>query len=341
MNIQTNPAQIEKNSASFPVITEEPIRSNFLPEERLRALGESLAKGDIKDLFGLTPFDFQARIATRIVWSVAPHVREAELKRALRKRPDNMNAYDLVMHAIDLMYRMNFEDFTQAGALLQKAIAADENYATAHAYAALWHIHNVAQGWANDGGPDRNEAARLAAAAVERDPADGFALAILAHTKAFCRDYDTAANIFDRALNAAPSNAMAWTLSSGVCSYIGDAKSAVGRAEQGIRLSPMDTQGAFYLSFLSQAHYVSGAYEEALIWARKSTTLSPRLCANLRTHAATLVALGQLDEARRVGTSLLQIQPRFRVSAYAERCPFEPTLRAKFIDHLQQADLPQ
>ncbi|MBZ9675101.1 GH36-type glycosyl hydrolase domain-containing protein [Mesorhizobium sp. ES1-1] len=62
MNIQTNPAQIEKTSASFPAITEEPIRSNFLPEERLRALGESLAKGDLTDLFGLTPFDFQARI---------------------------------------------------------------------------------------------------------------------------------------------------------------------------------------------------------------------------------------------------------------------------------------
>ncbi|TIN71754.1 MAG: hypothetical protein E5Y30_10295, partial [Mesorhizobium sp.] len=62
MNIQTNPAQIEKTSASFPAITEEPIRSNYLPEERLRLLGESLAKGDLTDLFGLTPFDFQARV---------------------------------------------------------------------------------------------------------------------------------------------------------------------------------------------------------------------------------------------------------------------------------------
>lgn len=62
MNIQTNPAQIEKTSAKFPAITEEPIRSNFLPEDRLRTLGVSLAKGDLTDLFGLTPFDFQARI---------------------------------------------------------------------------------------------------------------------------------------------------------------------------------------------------------------------------------------------------------------------------------------
>ncbi|TIY03588.1 MAG: hypothetical protein E5V16_24700, partial [Mesorhizobium sp.] len=62
MNIQTDPTQMEKTSASFPAITEEPIRSNFLPEERLRTLGTSLAKGDVKDLFGLGPFDFQPRI---------------------------------------------------------------------------------------------------------------------------------------------------------------------------------------------------------------------------------------------------------------------------------------
>lgn len=36
MNIQTNPTQMEKTSASFPAITEEPIRSHFLPEDRLR-----------------------------------------------------------------------------------------------------------------------------------------------------------------------------------------------------------------------------------------------------------------------------------------------------------------
>ncbi len=62
MNIQTNPAHLDKTNAGFPAITEEPIRSTYLPEDRLRTLGESLAKGDLTDLFGLVPFDFQARI---------------------------------------------------------------------------------------------------------------------------------------------------------------------------------------------------------------------------------------------------------------------------------------
>ena len=61
MNIQTSPGNIEKARSAVPG-TQEPIRSTYLSEERLRALGESLAKGEIRDLHGLQPFDFQARI---------------------------------------------------------------------------------------------------------------------------------------------------------------------------------------------------------------------------------------------------------------------------------------
>jgi adenylate cyclase len=292
--------------------------------------------GDVSELF-----EFQSRIATRIVWSIAPQVREAELKRALRKRSDNLNAYELLMKAIDFMYRMNFFDFGRAGELLQAAIAADPNYATPYAYAALWHIHNVAQGWGPEEGPDAAEAARLAAAAVDLASADGFALAVLAHTKALLfKDYDAALDLFDRALSASPGNAMAWSLSSGVYGYLEEGQSAITRAEQGLRLSGADTQAYFYLMFLGQAHYVSGNYDEAVVWARKTAALNGRLSANLRVLAAAYVAKGQRAEARGVAKMLLDLQPRFKLSAYSERCPFKAGLRERFIDHLRQAGLP-
>ena len=62
MNVQTSAADIERTGRHVPAAPEAPIRSQFLPEERLRSLGESLARGEVKDLCGLAPFDFQARI---------------------------------------------------------------------------------------------------------------------------------------------------------------------------------------------------------------------------------------------------------------------------------------
>jgi adenylate cyclase len=292
--------------------------------------------GDLSELF-----DLQDRIATRIVWSLAPHVREAELKRARRKRPANMNAYDLVMQAIDLLYRMNYNDFARAGSLLRQAIAADDGYATAYAYAALWLIHNINQGWTSNHQADSDEALRLAAAAVERDHADGFALAIYGHAVSqLRRDYKTGMEIFERSLTAAAGNAMAWTLSSGVYSYVGQGDAAIERAEKGLRLSPIDTQSFFYLLFLGLGHYVNGTFDESIIWARKSMSLNPRLCSNHRWLIGSLVATDRLDEARRVAQILLEVQPRFRLSSYSKWCPLQPELRAQLLERLRAAGLP-
>ena len=293
--------------------------------------------GDLSDLF-----DLQDRIATRIVWSLAPHVREAELKRALRKRPESMNAYDLVMQAVDLIYRMTFEDFSRARALLRQAISLDDSYAVAYAYGALWLVHSVNQGWTSDQEADTHEAERLAAAACERDPANGFALAIHGHTRSVLfRDYDNAIGIFDRALAAAPGNAMVWSLSSGVRAYLGEGREAIARAERGLRLSPVDTQSYFYLLFLALAHYVNGTFEESVIWGRKSMALNPRLCSNMRWLIASLVGLGKQSEARHVAHTMLQVQPRFRISTYAQWCPLKPEIRAELLEKLRVAGIPE
>jgi len=246
------------------------------------------------------------------------------------------------MQAIDLLYHMNRSDFARGGELLRQAIAADDTYATAYAYASLWQLHNINQAWTTNFEADSKEAVRLAAAAVERDPADGFALAVYGHAKGVLfRDYKGASELFDRALKAAPGNAMAWILSSGVYSYTGQSKAAIERAEMGFRLSPVDTQSFFYLLFLSLAHYVDGSYDEAIIWGRKSAGLNPRLCSNLRWLIASLVAVGELDEARHFSQSFLEVSPDFRLSTYSNWCPLQPNLRTELIKRLRKAGLPE
>ena len=62
MNIQTDPTRLKLPAHHFPAAPEQPIRAQFLHEDRLRALGESLARNEIPSLFGMETFDFQKRI---------------------------------------------------------------------------------------------------------------------------------------------------------------------------------------------------------------------------------------------------------------------------------------
>ncbi len=71
MNARTDPTQLqkarldspqlEKGVHPLPADAELPIRSTFLPEDKLRKLGESLAKGEVETVNGLESFDFQQR----------------------------------------------------------------------------------------------------------------------------------------------------------------------------------------------------------------------------------------------------------------------------------------
>src|SRR4029453_19363514 len=116
-------------------------------------------------------------------------------------------------------------------------------------------MFRIGQGWSPDTRADVDEAARTAASAIERDPDDALALAIYRHAESFLRKaHDTAVESLARALAAGPSCALAWTMSSATCGYLGEGAIAVLRAENGLRLSPLDSHVSFREHVLSQAH---------------------------------------------------------------------------------------
>jgi adenylate cyclase len=294
--------------------------------------------GDLSELFAL-----QDSIAVRVVGTVAPHVRERELQRAIRKHPESMGAYDLVLQGIDLLYRMEYPTFSRARGLLQQAIVLDPAYAPAYAYAAQWHIHRAAQGWSKNPEADGCEAARLAAAAIELDKYDALGLALYGHARSFLlKDYDAGKGFLDRALVASPNCALAWTLSSCTCTYLGETRIAIERGERGLRLSPLDPLIFFYLHNLGMAHYVNGSYEDAVSYGRKAAAHKRTFRANLRVLAGSLVALGMMAEAQEAAQILLEAQPDFRLSAYASLCPFKDRdIRELFLERLRLAGLPR
>jgi len=292
--------------------------------------------GDLGDLFAL-----QRQITTRLITTLAPQVRESERLRAMRKHPQNMTAYDYVLQALRPLFQMDYASFSLAHGLLQKAIAHDPHYGPAYSYAAYWHLLRVGQGWSKDAAVDTASAARNAAAAIELDENDALALAIHGHVFSYLkRDYNTAVELQDRAIEAGPSCAMAWTLSSVTRGFMGQGPIAVLRAERGLQLSPRGPHVVYHEHILSQAHYINGNYDEAVAWGRRAAKSNERLTSNLRSLIASLVATGQMDEAREVAARLLEFQPEFRMTSYAAMTPLQGIIRENFIERLRSAGLP-
>jgi TolB-like protein/tetratricopeptide (TPR) repeat protein len=294
-------------------------------------------EGSVSDIFAL-----QDRLSERIVTTIAPHVRQAELRRALRKHPENLRAYDFVLRGLDLLYRLRRDEFEQAREMFERAIALEPAYAAPYALTANWYSIRIGQGWSVNLAEDYDAVNRLASAALERDPFDARALVLCGHVRAFLfRDYDSALVLFQRALTASPSSAEAWLWSSPTYSYIGDGTEAARRAEHSLLLSPFDPHVFLNHTAVALARYTSADFDGAVIAGRKATAENPRYTAALRILAASLAAAERGDEARRVGQALVEREPSFRVEAFCRAHPYKDPLRRELLArHLRAAGLP-
>jgi adenylate cyclase len=298
------------------------------------------------DSFHFVPgelFDVQDRIVTRVVAGIAPHVRAVELRRTMRKRPENFTAYEHTLRALDCIHRLSKQDFLSARGFLKQAMALDPEFAMPVAWTARWYSLLIGQGWSEDKDRDANEGAGFASKAIDLDPENALALATFGHMKSFLfHEYDTALVLLERARSVCPSSALSWSLSSATMSYLGRCEEAIQFAERGLRLSPYDRSLFYSYMFLGLAHYVAGAYEEAVKWCRMSYSENRLYTANLRPLAAALAALGRVDHARQVVRDLLELEPSFSLRNYMEaRQPFhDEKIREHFLSHLQLAGFP-
>jgi tetratricopeptide (TPR) repeat protein len=177
---------------------------------------------------------------------------------------------------------------------------------------------------------------------MELDGNDARATAIHGYVLSYMfRDHETARMLHERALDISPNMADAWTLGSLSAGFAGDGPTAVERARQGLRHSPLDTRLYWHEAALAQAHYIDGAFEDAVEWAMRAASRAGSAIFNLRTLMASLVALGRQAEAAEVARRLLQIQPKFSLTAYRRRCPFVPAVLEPWLERLRAAGLPE
>jgi adenylate cyclase len=313
------------------------ISAELADVETLQAIGGYQGEDAATELFAL-----QDRLTECVVQTLAPNIRSAELRRIRRKRPENLDTYECFLRGLDLLYRLDHEEFDQARRMFEEAIRLDPDYAPPYAFTAQWHSLRANQGWSPDRKADLAKVNEFASAALLRDPNNVWALALSGHLRALLfRDFETAFDLFDRALRASPNSAFAWSRSSPTYTYVGNTAEARRRAEQALRLSPFEPDIFFTHCALGFAAYTEGDYRNAIAWARRSYAENPVYTANLRFLVASLAAAGEIEEARLIGESLVRLEPSFSVRRFIETYAYQDArLRSRISEHLNLAGLP-
>jgi adenylate cyclase len=288
-------------------------------------------------------FEFQDRIATSIVTTIEPKVYQAESARALTKPTESLDAYDCVLRALPLLYKLDDREFAEAGEYLRRAVALDASYAQAHAYLAWWLNLKCGEGRSTDLTGDGKKAVSAAMRAVELDADDAFCLAVAGHIQGFLNNgLDAAVDLFDRALRLNENSAFAWGVSGSTYCFLGRPDEAIENLRNAWRLSPFDPLSFWFCTVEGLAEFVARRYDQAIAWLRKAQRLNARFAACQRTLAASLALAGDIEGAQATAQLLLTVEPRFRISVFTSWYPLrgEGDLE-RLTKGLQLAGLPE
>ena len=291
--------------------------------------------GEIGEVFAL-----QDLLTMRVIGAVEPNLRKVEIERARRKRPENIDAYDLFLRALPFAATAMPADADKALCLLEKAIRLEPDYAIVHAFIAWCHEQRYLRGGLH--AETRATAMRHARAAIEAGGDDAMALAIGGFVIGVVeRDYQTALDALDRSVSLSPSSALAFGFSSIIRAWIGDDAAAIAHAKMGIRLSPYDPLIYLPNVGLAFAQLFSGNFDEAASAASRASSANPKFSVPRYLHVAALVRLGRQEEAKSIAKVLLEVQPSFTISGLVAGNITTPERLAVLAGALREAGLPE
>ena len=288
----------------------------------------------IDDIFAL-----QDDITMSTVAAIEPSLRQAEIERVKRKRPDNLDAYDLTLRALPQVFTLMPDGALKSLPLLERALVLEPDYATALAFAAWCHeILFVRAGMRDENWRGMSRYAR-AALVHGRDDATaltvaGFCVGLIEHDRA------TAFQAFDAALALSPSSALTYICGSTLFAWAGEAPRAIDWGERAVRLSPFDPLGFIALTGISLGHFMPGSNAEAADAARKAIQVNPLFSNNYMCLVAALTRLGQTEEAKAAAVRLLEVQPSFSISRQCAAVGVVPSLTATLTEAVCSVGVP-
>ena len=287
-------------------------------------------------------FDLQDNITENVIGIIEPQIRKAEINRSRRKRPQNLDAYDLYLRALPHVYAMHPDDNSRALEFLIQAIELDPEFAPALAFAAWCYEQRLTRGWNTVREDDSAHALALARAALATGSDDANAVGMAGFVLLMTgREYEAALSAIRRATNLNPNNVLVLAHAGFAYGHAGDLQEAISCFQRARRLSPVDPGAFFFLTGEAHALLLSGRYSECIEFARRSAATYDGWDCTYWYLAAACGHLGWTDEGNKAIAKILSLSPGTTVSRIRNLPIQNETRLAILLDGLRKAGLPE
>jgi adenylate cyclase len=286
-------------------------------------------------------FDLQDRITEHVAGALQPSIRQAEIERARRKRPQELGAYDYTMRAMRHVWTLEKEEAVRGLELLDQALKIDGDYPLALSLAAWCWAQRSVYNWVDDMAAAKAQALKLADRAANQSADDPLILAVLGAVHTFARNYGAARVMLERAIALDPNSAWAHSRLGWLDVYADRPDDAKIHFEKALRLSPLDPINFNNYVGLASARQVVGddnACADLLIRALQERPNAHWIYRNL---APALYGAGRLNEAYAARDALLAAYPKMTVRKFIEAMVFSSPVLNRISEQWRALGIPE
>ena len=291
---------------------------------------------ELRDLFAL-----QDEITEALTGWLGPELWQAEQKRAVRREPRNLDAWDCVQRGFWHHWTLSRKDNTKARGFFERAVELDPQLVMAFYGLTSTHYLDIFYQWTDSWEQSVAEMVRVAERGAALDEKDAFGQLALGAAYSVTGPQDKMIAALELAIEFNPSLALAYGILGNFLATVQRPGDAIAVLEKGMRLSPRDPFLSAFLSGVALAHFAAGRYEDAVDWARRSLRRRTDWIDPHHVLAASYAHLGRLEEARTAWEDALRLQPGFSLDTYELMlASADPDFAERYLAGLRKAGLP-
>jgi adenylate cyclase len=255
-------------------------------------------------------FAVQDEITTAVTTAIHPAVADAELRRVIRKPPENVGAWEAYQRGLWHMSKYSAADNERAIEFFHRAIAQDEGFASA--YVPL--VTAYYESGQTFGLRPLDEAVGLAGIWAHKaaviDPQDAEVQVALGSVAQLSGRLEDAWNCASLAHSLNPNSPRANGFKGVLLVFNGQPTEGRKHILAALRLSPRDPRNGNRLNQIAMSYYYECSYVDAAEAAKRTIGLYPNNPMPYRWLAAALGQLGQIEAAHKALNMSMSISPK-------------------------------
>jgi len=283
---------------------------------------------EMEDIFAV-----QDEVTRTIAATLGVKVQGAALQRAMKKSPNELDAYDCVLRARRYTTMLSADLHAEARDLLESAVARDPTYAEAHALLA--NVYLAEHRFDANPRPDPiSRALAMAQKATELDPQNAYARCWLSIVHFFRHENDKFEAEAQLALSLNPNDPETLADIGHYLAFMGEFERGVELSRRAMALNPLHP-GWYHFSF-ARYHYDRDEYAETLKVVERISM--PHF---YWTHMLNAAAQGQLgdDQAAESLSEVYNLKPDFSAVAELNKWNAAPDDLEHLLEGLRKAGL--